>query len=329
MFFTWRRRYEEATGNRTSNKGQIKLLQYAPPAMQPGLWKRTVASSRSLLIFGPRNPIRELCRWLTSSTMVALPMPQHGDLTSTITVAPGGGGTGSGGGGGSGRRGGGSSRGSTGSSKKRWGDTMAMAELTQFTTTSTVSGAHSQGCWRDLLGREGLHRRVRLAVEAIITVAVAVMMVVVSLGAELSSGRRTADDEKSVTRVLETAAVCVFIVEAAMLIVSRGLVLLPGAYLRDSYDVMNFFLTVLSAVCLWAFDGAASRGSFVMSAVKASRALTVVRLLKFTHLSHELENLLKALRSSGKALGLAGAVVLFFLLQWSIVGLQVSRATVI
>ena len=316
MFFAWRRHYEETTGNRSSNKGQIKLLKYSPPAMQPGLWKRTVASSRSLLIFDPHNPIRELCRWLTSSAMIALPMPQHGDLTSTITVAPGGG-TGTGG----------SSRygGTGGSGKKRWGDTMAMAELTQFTTTSTLSGAPGQGCWRDLIRREGLHRRVRLAVEAVTTVAVVVMMVVVSLDVELSSGRRTADGEKNVTRVLEAVAVCIFIVEAAMLIVSRGLLLLPGAYLRDSFDVMNFALTVLSAVCLWAFDGATSRDSFAVSSVKALRALTVARLMKFTYLSHELENLLKALRSSRKALSLAGGVTLFFLLQWSIVGLQVSR----
>ena len=237
--------------------------------------------------------------------MGALPMPQHADRTSSITIAPGGGGSG----------------------KKRWGDTMAMAELKQFTKTNTLSGAHSQGYWRDLLGREDLHRHVRLTVEAITTVAVVVIMVVVSLDVELSSGRRTADDEKSVTRVLETVAVCIFIAEVAMLIVAQGFVLLPGAYLRDYYNVMNFSLTVLSAVCLWVIDEATWGDSFAVSAVKALRALTVVRLLKFTRLSHELENLLKALRSSGKALGLAGGVALFFLLQWSIVGLQVSRGT--
>lgn len=299
VFFTWRRRYEEATGNRSSNKGQIKLLEYAPPTVQPGLWKRTVASSRSLLVFGTQNTFRELCRWLTSSKTAAIPMPLHGDLASTITVAP--------------------------ESGKRWGDTMAVAELTRFTKTDMlVSGELSRGCWRDLLGREEVHRRVRIAVEVVKTFAVAVMMVVVSLDVECSSGRRAADsDNWSVTRVLEAAAVCIFIAEAAMLIVARGLVLLPGAYLRDPYHVINFSLTVLSAVCLWEFDDAAWDSSFPVSAIKALRGLTVVRLLKFTSLSHELDNLLKALRSSGKALCLAGGVTLFFLLQWSIVGLQV------
>lgn len=180
-----------------------------------------------------------------------------------------------------------------------------------------------QGRWRRFLGRRKVHRVARFVFQAVQVCAVAVTLVVVSLDAELASGRRTPDDETSTMRLLETVAVSAFLAEALVLIVAQGLILLPGAYLRDSSNVFGFSLTVLSAACLWAFGGAGWGGTLWVSTVKVSRALNVFRLLRFAKLSRSLTDLLKALRSSGKSLCLAGGAVLFFWLQWAIVGLQV------
>lgn len=297
VFFTWRRRYEEATGNRSSNKGQIKLLEYSPPAVQPGLWQRIVASHKSLLVFGPQNPVREFCQWLTSSETVNLPSLVHNNATNGGTSVSDGG----------------NCRG-----VRTEGDLGR-----HIKDDDRMNGKRAEGCWRRFLRWKTLHRVVRFVFESVIMCAVVITLVVVSLDSELASGRRTASDDTDAMRNLETVAVTAFLAEAILLSVARGLVLLPNAYLRDSSDIIRCLLTALSAVSLWAFGGAKWGESFAVSVVKAMRALNVVRLLKLVPLSRGLVDVLKALRSSGRALCLAGGITLFFWLQWSIIGLQV------
>lgn len=153
--------------------------------------------------------------------------------------------------------------------------------------------------------------------------AVTVMMVVVCRDVELASGRRTSADEIAIMHVLETLAVTTLIAEAILLIIVRGLILLPDAYLRDPSSLFDFSLTFLAAICLWKFgDARWSTSSLAVSIVKALRALNVIRLMKFVRMSQGLEDVLKALLSSGNALCLAGGMTLFFWVQWSIVGLQ-------
>ena len=290
-FLVWRKRYEEATAHRSSTRGQMKLLEYRPPAAQPGLWQKIMTSERSLLLFEPHNRIREFCRWLTSPTPITPSNPPNegpkngtGSVRATSEGLPGLGG--------------------------------ARAE-------PFVGKNH--GCWRRFLGREKHHRFARVAFHIVEVCAIVTILVVVSLDVELASGRRTAVDKTSAMRVLETTAVSAFVAEAVVQTIAQGLILLPGAYLRSLSNILGFSLTVLSAVCLWPFGDTTRGGDLPLSAVKALRALNVLRLVRFAKLSCSLMDLLKALRSSGKALCLAGAVVLSFWIQWAIVGLQVRN----
>lgn len=271
----------------------MKLLEYCPPAPQPGLWQKMVTSNKSLLVFGPNNRIREFCRWLTSPTPIVPSTPLSGEPMDDIDVA-------------------GVTRGlqravSRGLSSKR----------------DTPSARGNQGCWRRFLGKKKHHKLARATFQAIQACAIVAILVVVSLDVELASGRRTVADKTDIMRLVETVAVSAFLAEALVLVVAQGLVLLPGAYLRRSSDILCFSLTVLSTACLWPLGGSGGAGALPLSAIKAMRALNVLRLMRFAKLSCSLMDLLRALRSSGKALCLAGAVVLSFWIQWAIVGLQV------
>eukprot|EP00752_Nemacystus_decipiens_P004767 g4338.t2 len=302
-FLVWRKRYEEAAAHRSSTRGQMKLLEYRPPSAQPGLWQRIVTSKRSLLLFEPTNRVRRLCVWLASPVPVTPPTigePPKDVPGSVAGVLPGSGGSSS-------------ARGKSPS-------------------PSSVEGRYNEGgCWKRFLERRRKkHRRLaRAAFQSAEVLAVVAILVVVAVDVEIFSGRRAAADRTTgAVRALETAAVSAFLAQALVVIVARGLVLLPGAYLRRSSSVLGFALTVLSTACLWPFGNSAPGGEGLwLSAVKALRALNALRLVRLARLSHSLMDLLRALRSSGKALCLAGAVVLSFWIQWSIVGLQVWGGT--
>ncbi|CAB1107988.1 unnamed protein product [Ectocarpus sp. CCAP 1310/34] len=312
-FLTWRKRYEEATGNRSSTRGQMKLLEYSPPAAQPGLWQKVAASKKSLLIFGPQNRFREFCRWLTTSAAVVPPSPL--DIESERNASVGAvhhrGSR-------SGRHGGWVRRGTQGD---------VLAGSGRPNASSALSKRGNQGCWRRFVRRRKPRRFARLAYQTAQVSAVVVTLVVVSLDAELVSGRRT--EGVVMTRLLlETASVWAFLADALLCIVAQGLVLLPGGYLRDPANVLAFVLTILSAVCLWSFGGTVGRGTLLsVSTLKALRGLNVFRLLRLAALSRSLTDLLRSLRSSRKALCLVGGVVVFFWLQGAIVGLQVWEGT--
>lgn len=302
----------QATGNRTSKKGRIKLLEYTPPPVHPGAWQNMVASQKSLLLFGPQNnPIRELCQWLTGS--VGMP-----SFASEVQHQ-----------------------------NNKWGGTLPLSGRASFVGSAAVRRSiadmeftddgknlqysmstgkdERESRWRRFLGRKKVHRVARSAFETVLLLAVVATMIVVCFDVEISSGRRALGDVNKPAIILETFAVSVFLAEAVLLTIARGCVLLPGAYLRVPQDALNFALTILSAICLWALPGESwGRYSSVVSAVKAVRGLTVIRLLRGVQLSHELGTVLKAIRSCGRSLCLAGGIILFFWLQWSIVGLQVS-----
>ena len=292
----------------------MKLLEYSPPAVQPGPWRRALDSDKSLLLFGPRNRIREFCLWLTSPTLIISPstLAGGGEAKGVDGGAIADTGT----------------RGREGRARTPGMENVPPGGAAGGNRIKPWSSRGSNpGCWRRLLWNRKLHRVARFVFQTVQVVAVVATLVVVALDAEVSSGRRAAADRTSALRLVELAAVSAFLVEALVLIVARGLILLTGAYLRDSSNVFCFSLTALSAVCLWAFEGSAAgggwRGAFWVTVVKVLRALHVFRLLRLARLSQGLTNLLNALRSSGKALCLAGAVVLSFWVQWAIVGLQV------
>ncbi|CAM9483745.1 unnamed protein product, partial [Ectocarpus fasciculatus] len=313
-FLTWRKRYEEATGNRSSTRGQMKLLEYTPPAAQPGLWQKLVASKRSLLIFGPQNRAREFCRWLTTSAAVVSPSPLDIESEKNASV-----GAVNDRGPRSGRQGGGVRRGTQAD---------VLAGSGRPNASSAISTRGNQGCWRRFLRRRKARRLARLAYQTAQVSAVVITLVVVSLDAELVSGRRTEGGVGTTRLLLETASVWAFLADALLCIVAQGLVLLPGGYLRDPSDVLALVLTILSAVCLWGFGSTGGRGTLLsVSTLKALRGLNVFRLLRLAELSRSLTDLLRSLRSSGKALCLVGGVVVFFWLQWAIVGLQVWEGT--
>lgn len=274
----------------------MKLLEYTPPTVQPGRWKRIVASKKSLLYFEPDNYMREFCGWLTDSEASTAPSPILNDLHQE------------------------------GGLNSAGGDTGSIRNGVRLDERGRgVAGTEPgrKNGLRFLPGREKLRRFVRFAFEGIMLCAVIILMVVVALDAELTSGRRTAANEAPEKHALETFAVSAFLAEAAALIVARGLVLLPKAYLRDPFDFLNFLLAVLSAVCLWMFGGASWTDSTAVSAMKVARALVVFRLVKVVRFSGGLTCVLKATLSSGRAICLAGCITVFCWLQWSIIGLQV------
>lgn len=284
VFVTWRRRYEETTGNRTSNKGQIKLLEYSRPAAQPGPWKRMVSSKNSLLTFAPQNPVREFCVWLTQ--------PPIFDKRST-----------------------------NGSSTSNRHQGPMAATNSGFSIDREVG---QRSCWeRFIVHRSRLHWFARCVVETLFILAGIVTLVDVSMDAELHTTRRGESDYVSVMYALEVFAVVVFSLEAIVLFVAKGVVFLPGAYLRDPLNILDFSVTVLSGVCLVVFQSASWNSSALVSALKAARALRAARLLRLVGNAHGLVRVLESIRSSGRALCLAGMITVFFWMQWSIVGLQV------
>lgn len=288
----------------------MKLLEYTPPAAQPGLWQKVVASKRSLLIFGPQNRAREFCRWLTTSAAVVSPSPLDIESEKNASV-----GAVNDRGPRSGRQGGGVRRGTQAD---------VLAGSGRPNASSAISTRGNQGCWRRFLRRRKTRRLARLAYQTAQVSAVVITLVVVSLDAELVSGRRTEGGVGTTRLLLETASVWAFLADALLCIVAQGLVLLPGGYLRDPSNILALVLTILSAVCLWGFGSTGGRGTLLsVSTLKALRGLNVFRLLRLAELSRSLTDLLRSLRSSGKALCLVGGVVVFFWLQWAIVGLQV------
>lgn len=319
----WRRHYEEATGNRSSTKGQMKLIEYTPLTVQPALWKRVVASKKSLLIFGPQNPVRDVCRWLTcsddtypiSSIAGDDELPKQRDTSTSFDCW--------------GRR---------KSSNAQAGFYTSTVGSHQLHRSSSFTEKREQrppyrrqhfGCLGSLLSKKKLHQAVRFAVEGVLAFAVIVIMIATAFDAEKASGHRALSDKTSVIKILEKLAVWAFLVEALVLIVARGLVLFPDAYLRQPLDFFNFCILVLCVVCLWA-EGGWVGSSLPGSALKALRALAVVRLVRFVRNLQGLSEVLTALMSSGRSLCLAGGIMLFFWVQWSIVGLQVrTKKTVL
>lgn len=280
-FITWRRRYEDASGNRVSTKGQIKLVEYSPPAAQPGVWQRMRESPRSLLIFEPRHPVRKLCIWLTA--------PIAGVSSPKAIKTPG----------------------LRASVKRR----------------SRTAGERS--CWERLPGRLGSQMFARYVMETILMAAVITSLVLVAIDLECYTGRRSRTEHKYATYLGEIVVIGVFVVEAFVLTIARGFIWLPGAYLRDPINLLDFGIMILSVLCFLALNSMAWDNSTAISAIKAVRALRVVRLLKSASGAPELASVLKAIQTSGKALCLAGAVTLFFWMQWSILGLQVWASDVV
>lgn len=134
-------------------------------------------------------------------------------------------------------------------------------------------------CWENLVSRHSmLHCCVRYLVEGIMVIAVGVTIVGVCLDVELATGRRNRSDVLDEWYAVEFIVMCVFFLEAAVLVIARGLMLLPHAFLRDRLRVLDFAMTVFSAVCLLAFNDERWDGSKVAVALKATRAFRVVRL---------------------------------------------------
>lgn len=278
-FIRWRRCYEEDTGNRAFTKGKIRLMEYSPPPARPGFWKRMQDSPRSILLFAPQNPIRELCVWLTEPALAAMSSKKN-------NRAPG----------------------------------ARPAKLSSAHIGYNSLGKRSR--WEIFLGRQGLHKWARHAVESITLIGVVASLVVVTLDAETYTGRRAATDFALARRVCEALAMTIFLLELVVLNIARGFIWLPGAYLSDPLNALDLGVTVLWLLCLLAFSGSRWEDSAAVAAVKAFRALKAVRLVKLAD-GTPLARVLKAIRASGRALVMAGLVVVFFLVQWAVVGLQV------
>lgn len=112
------------------------------------------------------------------------------------------------------------------------------------------------------------------------TAAVCITAVGVSVDVELSTGRRSRADISSEWYVLEAIVLGILSLECSVLIISKGLVLLPEAYLRDPLNVVDILVTAVSFVCLLEFNEKRWDDSAVISLLRATRGLRVLRLVK-------------------------------------------------
>lgn len=259
----------------------MKLVEYSPPAAQPSLWKRVRTSKRSLLLFTRDNPVRELCRWITSPSLGQI-IPQFhtrggtsdmdrrvssGSVNTAISsIGNGGSVRGSGAGG--------------------WGGGSVVQQGGIRKGSSSKSGGREQSartlsCWdKFIFERPRVHRFARYLWELAMSVAVLLTMIGVSFDVELLTGRMSRAGMSTEWLVVENIVLVMFCLEVLMLCVADGLFFLPNAYLRKPVHCVDFVVTVVSVVRVMAFDGERWDDSRAICMLRAVRGLRALRLIK-------------------------------------------------
>uniref|UniRef100_UPI00358DF37F voltage-dependent L-type calcium channel subunit alpha-1D-like n=1 Tax=Myxine glutinosa TaxID=7769 RepID=UPI00358DF37F len=133
------------------------------------------------------------------------------------------------------------------------------------------------------------------------------------------------DDTNTTNRNLETVELIflvIFTLEACLKIMADGLLMHPSAYLRSAWNLLDFS-TVLVGVCSIILEKVASTGSKGSAFdVKALRAFRVLRPLRLVSGVPSLQVVLNSIIKAMVPLLHTGLLVLFFILIFAIIGLE-------
>lgn len=142
------------------------------------------------------------------------------------------------------------------------------------------------------------HKRFETAILGVILLSTVGLML---------SGPKTNPELQAVLELVDKVVLVVFIVEACLKIVADGLVISNGAYLRNSWNVLDFTAVVVSVLGL-ILDASSVYG-------RVMRVLRVFRALRLVSHAQSMQVILVALtRSMGKVFDVAVIVCFAFLL---------------
>ena len=123
-------------------------------------------------------------------------------------------------------------------------------------------------------------------------------------------------DIQDTTKVLEVIILCVFTVEAVLLIYAEGSK--PWNYFRDKMNCFDFFIVVICFVVVIA-------SSVFNSEVQALRMMRLLRLLKLLNAFPELRNIINGLIGGLTSIGFITGILVLVFYVYAIIGLLLFR----
>uniref|UniRef100_A0A8D8XSU1 Voltage-dependent L-type calcium channel subunit alpha n=1 Tax=Cacopsylla melanoneura TaxID=428564 RepID=A0A8D8XSU1_9HEMI len=139
--------------------------------------------------------------------------------------------------------------------------------------------------------------------------------VVLALEEHLPRGDKTALAKKLETT--ETYFLAIFCVEASLKILALGFVLHPGSYLRNIWNIMDFFVVVTGSMTVFAESNVR-----VDVDLRMLRSFRVLRPLKLVSRIPSLQVVLKSIIKAMAPLLQIGLLVLFAIVIFAIIGLE-------
>eukprot|EP00927_Polykrikos_kofoidii_P054656 TRINITY_DN49043_c0_g1_i1.p1 TRINITY_DN49043_c0_g1~~TRINITY_DN49043_c0_g1_i1.p1 ORF type:complete len:1629 (-),score=309.38 TRINITY_DN49043_c0_g1_i1:117-4424(-) len=130
-----------------------------------------------------------------------------------------------------------------------------------------------------------------------------------------------------VFRVMDVMLTVAFLLEAAMKIFVLGFIRGNGAYLRDPWNVLDFFVVVSSTVAIFIENevlGLTGKASF-LTWLKGLRALRALRPIRVLSRNVGLKAIVNAIMQALPAIGDVMLVLLLFLVIFSILGVQLLK----
>ncbi|CAM9119896.1 unnamed protein product [Discosporangium mesarthrocarpum] len=312
IYMKWRKKYEEATGNRVA-KGQIKLMEFNEPPANPSWLQKMKSSKHSLLLFNSHNPIRELCEWVTTTPNRFIyddPTNQQSSTTLLCLLV----------------------RLEGCKSHTKMGYRVFFKDHSQCRPMSSsavdiqASPREKQSWWLRFLGRKRLRHWVHFCFNMLMFFAVVTAAITVALEVEIMSGFRETGDLPAKVWQVEVVITSIFVAEVVIKSIGHGFIYLPGAYLKDGMNIVDFTVTVGSPALTWVGTaGWPGMPSMLENVLKenALRMLRVLRMLRMAGNSKSMMDILRSILAAKRALCLTCLIMLFSWLLWSIVGLQV------
>jgi len=125
-------------------------------------------------------------------------------------------------------------------------------------------------------------------------------------------------DSNKVLDQLEFAFLAIFTIEMVLKILARGFVLKPGTYLREGWNVLDFFIVIMAYVELVLTYA----GGGDVPNIKILRALRVLRSLKVVNSVPSLQQVMEGIISSVPYLTNVGLLLIVFIILYGIIGVE-------
>ena len=212
----------------------------------------------------------------------------------------------------------------------RAGNTNRSLRLRGISHTSTSSMTrHVELKYRSLF-IFGPENRLRLMLNSVVshkyfeyTIIVLIVLSSITLALDsaklqdsIANGEKWAITMRDVLARLDLAFVFLFTIEAALKIVVMGFAFHPGAYLRNAWNVLDFFIVVVGLV-LWRLSSSGS-GNDSVESLRALRTFRALRPIRMASRAEGMKIVVNALFQSIPPLGNVVLVCLLFFLIFSI-----------